>query len=470
MSDAQYNSIFSLIAPGHTLKFSDSSKPLITNDKDNGEEAIMLQSKISQVKDLFPDYGDGFVALCLEAYDNDPEKVISRILEGTLHADLASLDVSLAAKPSSTTGTPRDKGKAKVTEAVSHRNTLAGHPSVSSDGSVAGDASRGPSSARSPATFASGSGNAYSQSTSSNQGRFIRRGKEAGTFNDLINRREDRAYSVTARAGKQYEYEDEYDDSFDDLAGTYLADVGEEETENLADRAKSRSVPASISDEGSGRRPSSKSGPPSGRGDGLHQMVPGGPDQSSTGRHNRQQDTPRGSSTGLLPKPADSHFTPSFAARGGHSIGQRGKPTEGRRSIPVTPETSSLARVAPTPTEENGLAAPGGPSEQSRISTPQGPTGAGRGGKSRRGKGKPEATANFYLKDGKLYSYKVRIIASRQGSSLYSRGYMAACQSHLEIHLLAHVGKRKQSVQLLRFSPWLSMQIVFPPMSLKLSL
>jgi hypothetical protein len=47
------------------------------------EEAAIMESKISQIRDLFPDYGKGFLAACLEAYNLNPEEVIQRILEGT---------------------------------------------------------------------------------------------------------------------------------------------------------------------------------------------------------------------------------------------------------------------------------------------------------------------------------------------------------------------------------------------------
>jgi len=30
------------------------------------EDAIMMESKISQIKDLFPDYGKGFLSACLK--------------------------------------------------------------------------------------------------------------------------------------------------------------------------------------------------------------------------------------------------------------------------------------------------------------------------------------------------------------------------------------------------------------------
>ncbi len=35
-------------------------------------------SKIGQVKDVFPSFGDGFLAKCLDTFGNNPEVVIDR--------------------------------------------------------------------------------------------------------------------------------------------------------------------------------------------------------------------------------------------------------------------------------------------------------------------------------------------------------------------------------------------------------
>ncbi|XP_053136036.1 activating signal cointegrator 1 complex subunit 2 [Hemicordylus capensis] len=53
---------------------------------------VELDSLISQVKDLLPDLGDGFVLACLEEYGYNVEQVINNILEGKLVASLENLD------------------------------------------------------------------------------------------------------------------------------------------------------------------------------------------------------------------------------------------------------------------------------------------------------------------------------------------------------------------------------------------
>ena len=41
-----------------------------------------MDSLVSQVRDLLPDLGEGFVELCLRYFDFVPEKVINALLEG----------------------------------------------------------------------------------------------------------------------------------------------------------------------------------------------------------------------------------------------------------------------------------------------------------------------------------------------------------------------------------------------------
>ena len=47
---------------------------------------------ISQVQDLFPDLGDGFISKCLDEYDEDVEQVVANLLGESLPPHLASAD------------------------------------------------------------------------------------------------------------------------------------------------------------------------------------------------------------------------------------------------------------------------------------------------------------------------------------------------------------------------------------------
>ena len=52
-------------------------------------------SRIAAIKDLFPDYGEGFLAACLSALGQDPERVINALLEGSLPPQLSALDPAM---------------------------------------------------------------------------------------------------------------------------------------------------------------------------------------------------------------------------------------------------------------------------------------------------------------------------------------------------------------------------------------
>merc|ERR1712218_266913 len=57
-----------------------------------------VDSLISQVRDLLPDLGEGFVLKCLEYFDNSPEQVINTLLEDNLPPHLASMDRKMLKK------------------------------------------------------------------------------------------------------------------------------------------------------------------------------------------------------------------------------------------------------------------------------------------------------------------------------------------------------------------------------------
>ncbi|KAL0075751.1 hypothetical protein F4703DRAFT_1887348 [Phycomyces blakesleeanus] len=68
---------------------------------------------VSQVLDVFPDLGIGFIEACLEENQNDPERVVMQLLEDTLPPSLATLDRSMKRQ------TPKEKKSAQV-EASPH--------------------------------------------------------------------------------------------------------------------------------------------------------------------------------------------------------------------------------------------------------------------------------------------------------------------------------------------------------------
>ncbi|KAG0181394.1 hypothetical protein DFQ29_008451 [Apophysomyces sp. BC1021] len=56
---------------------------------------VQQTAKISQVQELFPDLGEGFIEACLSAGNGDVEMVIMQLLENTLPPSVASLDRSM---------------------------------------------------------------------------------------------------------------------------------------------------------------------------------------------------------------------------------------------------------------------------------------------------------------------------------------------------------------------------------------
>jgi activating signal cointegrator complex subunit 2 len=62
----------------------------------NAQIHIHRMSLVSQVQDLFPELGSGFVVKLLDEYDDDVEQVVSHLLEGSLPAHLEGADRSEA--------------------------------------------------------------------------------------------------------------------------------------------------------------------------------------------------------------------------------------------------------------------------------------------------------------------------------------------------------------------------------------
>ncbi|KAM6581756.1 hypothetical protein CsatA_005530 [Cannabis sativa] len=184
------------------------------------EDAAIMESKISQIKDLFPDYGKGFLAACLEAYNQNPEEVIQRVLEGTLHDDLRNMDTSLETMPipkaAATVVGKNDKGKGKLVESVPvsspNPNLIPGERVQQRESS--------------------------SVSSSSTHGRFVRKSNANVLDSSTLDDKNQMDSLRTAALISQYEYDDEYDDSFDDL-GLSVGDSGLDENQSLSDKINS---------------------------------------------------------------------------------------------------------------------------------------------------------------------------------------------------------------------------------------
>ncbi|KAH7028807.1 uncharacterized protein B0I36DRAFT_245563 [Microdochium trichocladiopsis] len=71
----------------------------VSKDSEFQEMRIHRMSQISQIQDLFPGLGSGFVSLLLDEYGNDTEQVIAHLLEEDLPPHLGSADRSKELSP-----------------------------------------------------------------------------------------------------------------------------------------------------------------------------------------------------------------------------------------------------------------------------------------------------------------------------------------------------------------------------------
>lgn len=84
---------------GDTLQTQEFSQETSNQQKQPIYQNVERTSKISQIHDLFPDFGDGFIEACLEANDDDVEVVIMQLLEDSLPASVRGLDRKMERKP-----------------------------------------------------------------------------------------------------------------------------------------------------------------------------------------------------------------------------------------------------------------------------------------------------------------------------------------------------------------------------------
>ncbi|GAB4815900.1 hypothetical protein N2152v2_002946 [Parachlorella kessleri] len=197
-----------------------------------GVESAVLASQISQIKDLLPDYGEGYLAVCLDAYDSSPERVIDALLGGALYPQLEDLDPHMTLQqyqercqrrqsaPSMGAGAA-DKGKRPVGEPAAASSTANALGTGESRAGLAG-------AAVASSSASSGGGRAAVRAAGSAAGAAAggasKPRPESKTAKYLDVREETYRDSLISTAtALQWEYDDEYDDSFDDLIN-YTAD------------------------------------------------------------------------------------------------------------------------------------------------------------------------------------------------------------------------------------------------------
>ncbi|KAG0290567.1 hypothetical protein BGZ96_005961 [Linnemannia gamsii] len=83
----------------HSRSHMETPPPLPARNSAHEEDYVKRTLLISQLQDLFPDLGDGFLEACLISFKDDPESVTMHLLEEDLPSDLATMDRSTARAP-----------------------------------------------------------------------------------------------------------------------------------------------------------------------------------------------------------------------------------------------------------------------------------------------------------------------------------------------------------------------------------
>lgn len=220
LDDAQSDYINALMQVPSSAAFP--SGPVTRTEMKHGHEDTGMEALVHQVHDVLPHLGKGYIALCLNAFEGNPDRALNALLEGLpLPKEVAAVDHNLTWEEYQKLNGPEHK--AGPTESrVRNEGLLASKPT---------------------------NRQTYGQTD-------ILTAKYLDT--------KDIAYHNIAKAealGTQWEYEDEYDDSFDDLlhvGADGLADVEGDDNE-LAAKQGLETVAAVIKDLDLGETPASSS-------------------------------------------------------------------------------------------------------------------------------------------------------------------------------------------------------------------
>ncbi|RDA86354.1 hypothetical protein CP532_4322 [Ophiocordyceps camponoti-leonardi (nom. inval.)] len=105
----------------------DKGKGRATRQDEEAELLLDQMSKITQIQDLFPEMGAGFISRCLHEYNQDTEQVVASLLSESLPAHLASADRSESLQPREQSSTfSRQKPPLKSPTMPTRRNVFDG--------------------------------------------------------------------------------------------------------------------------------------------------------------------------------------------------------------------------------------------------------------------------------------------------------------------------------------------------------
>ncbi|KAG2392704.1 hypothetical protein C9374_011429 [Naegleria lovaniensis] len=181
-----------------------------------GSEEKPTSDAQQQLKSLFPDYGLGFLQLCLEHFKNDLAVTTNSLMDNQLPLQLRRLDtkLTLSALKSSTIQAQSSSEFNKPPSSL-----------ISAASASSGRHSEPPSPVVSPSVWMDT--DFFSNASATSQVVRIGKKKDHGTrtnFNDIDD-------SIKQRILLEYAYDDEYDDSYDSIAP--VTGEGEHEDENF---------------------------------------------------------------------------------------------------------------------------------------------------------------------------------------------------------------------------------------------
>ncbi|KAK9841517.1 hypothetical protein WJX74_007126 [Apatococcus lobatus] len=227
LDEVQQDYLFALLGTTSAIAHCQNGQPTLTaaptrNEAPRHDEAE-IATLISQIGDVLPEYGTGFLVACLEHFDWSAEQVINSLLEGSLPSQLQGLDKQAmrlphsmqqpssaanqwpAAQSSRGKALPRGaetEGPARLPDISWARTNL--------DSAAAWQATNSASSCAASGNSLPTRGGAPGPAPAKRVHKAVARLLEAP------NAERDTARLQASAA--QWEYDDEYDDSFDDLA------------------------------------------------------------------------------------------------------------------------------------------------------------------------------------------------------------------------------------------------------------
>lgn len=196
-----------------------------------GTTPLETLSLVSAVKDLLPDLGDGFVAACLQAFGNDPSRVINGVLETALPPDVCDLSRGMTLAE----WEQMQHGQHDIHHASPHTGVAVVEPSAGAapTRSLLSDRHN---------VYDGDAFDVFAGGKKSLDASQVRYGKKAeSNAKDVL----DDKTLVKARFEEflesQYEYEDEYDDTYDEMGGGPGASAGGAPTDGGGSGAGKRS-------------------------------------------------------------------------------------------------------------------------------------------------------------------------------------------------------------------------------------